>query len=769
LMAGCFSGDPFADTPAECSISRGVMCAPGWACEENLCIRICATHTDCDPGQTCAQNRCVDFVSACGEDPDDPSACQILSAGIGCDYDWQCTSGTCADGVCCDRACAGGCQGCTAALTGGEDGTCADIPEGADPREACEGPLSCDGQGACYATPKGGPCDEGFECQSGFCVDKFCCDQRCDADCTACVDQHTGVADGTCATVLEKSDPNLACEGWSTCNAEGVCSNAGLGTPCEDEWSCISGLCVDGVCCDDGCQGLCERCYDPQAPGVCTVVADAVDEDSCSTTELNCLDGICACDGGGLCKPSSAVACVQGTDCASGVCVGGICCDGACTGDCVSCNSAHTGGAQGACLAIEEGRDDLDQCLGVIACDGEGQCFARDDGAACDAAYQCASGHCVDGVCCENACEDQCARCDGVLTDERQAGQCDAISAGEDPQNECPSIATCDGARDCFDKAQGVVCAEDYECQSEWCCNGLCQGGFEAPLTNTSEDLHAVWGTASNNVYAVGNAGTVVHDDGDGGAWQVQGAGLTTNDLFDIHGSGSANIMAVGANRTALHFDGNGWSWMLFNTLVTATTTLNAVWVVDDNLAYAVGSGGTILKHTDAATGWQPMDSGTTASLNDIVRGDTFYVGGGAMQKFSCFGTVRTLEDGVWVDLEVPNPLCVTELALVRGSLEVLGYKQFTPCPFSSQIYRTVLGSRGWGSVHTYDAVARVMVGDTVLGAGSSACGNVTQFTRQSGSDPTVVETPPKAVTGIWANDACKPVMVGPQGAVVRR
>ena len=62
---------------------------------------------------------------------------------------------------------------------------------------------------------------------------------------------------------------------------------------------------------------------------------------------------------------------------------------------------------------------------------------------------------------------------------------------------------------------------------------------WEVMKSPSTEDLRGVWGTADNNVYAVGQHGTILHFDGT--AWKSQTSGATTT-LSGVWGSGASNV-----------------------------------------------------------------------------------------------------------------------------------------------------------------------------------------------------------------------------------
>ncbi len=86
-------------------------------------------------------------------------------------------------------------------------------------------------------------------------------------------------------------------------------------------------------------------------------------------------------------------------------------------------------------------------------------------GGACASSDDCASHHCVDGVCCETACADVCEACRASKTGQPD-GTCAPVSAGTDPDDECTVLGAgvcrttgfCDGKGSCGDNA-GQACS----------------------------------------------------------------------------------------------------------------------------------------------------------------------------------------------------------------------------------------------------------------------------------------------------------------------
>jgi hypothetical protein len=75
-------------------------------------------------------------------------------------------------------------------------------------------------------------------------------------------------------------------------------------------------------------------------------------------------------------------------------------------------------------------------------------------------------------------------------------------------------------------------------------------GATWSPVTsNTTVELHSVWGTGPGDAWAVGDTGTILHWDG--GAWNPSNSG-TSNALLGVWGCGVNQLWTVGRGGTVL-------------------------------------------------------------------------------------------------------------------------------------------------------------------------------------------------------------------------
>ncbi len=134
---------------------------------------------------------------------------------------------------------------------------------------------------------------------------------------------------------------------------------------------------------------------------------------------------------------------------------------------------------------------------GPLGTHASAETFAIDPlGSACTTGTSCASGFCVDGVCCDTDCSAGCFACTTALTGGTE-GTCLPASAGTDPDSDCDDSGaptctldgTCDGAGACAMYAavpctpractSGSDCASN-RCYDGICCDTICSGTCEA-------------------------------------------------------------------------------------------------------------------------------------------------------------------------------------------------------------------------------------------------------------------------------------------------
>ncbi|MBI5482183.1 MAG: hypothetical protein HY906_25230 [Deltaproteobacteria bacterium] len=391
---------------------------------------------------------------------------------------------------------------------------------------------------------RGGPCIAGSQCETFNCVDGACCESASCGPCQACNLGSPGTP-GVCSTVTNAPDSDT-CTGNYMCDALGACKLVN-GQPCGTNGTlCASGFCADGMCCNAACNGPCDQCVNP---GYCVFTAHgSLGSPSCSPyvcsggsgscptscgTDADCAPGY-LCNGT-QCMPKQPIgsACSSGENCNSTFCANGVCCDAACAGGCDVCTAALGAPADGTCTVLSAGDagqnpscspylcdgtngscptscTDDSACGAAFYCGGDGSCRARRaQGQSCNlvsdcavaGCRECASGNCVDGYCCDTACDGGCDVCNatpGTCTPVAQGGagnpSCSPYVCSGSP-GTCPGTCSTDAGcatgyycsgNTCVPKlALGTTCTLGNECISNICkddvccdsaCAGTCQG-----------------------------------------------------------------------------------------------------------------------------------------------------------------------------------------------------------------------------------------------------------------------------------------------------
>jgi len=142
---------------------------------------------------------------------------------------------------------------------------------------------------------------------------------------------------------------------------------------------------------------------------------------------------------------------------------------------------------------------------------------------------------------------------------------------------------------------------------------------WEKATTELSSHLNAIWGLSSDNILAVGNNGTIIHYNGS--SWSVLPV-QTQYDLQDVWGIEN-QFFIVGNNGILLNFQNSG----LTEITTDNATTLNAIWGTSVNNIYAAGNNGLIMRFDGQK--WNRIQAPTENNLFDIWghKNDIYAVG----------------------------------------------------------------------------------------------------------------------------------------------
>ncbi|HYD49690.1 MAG TPA: VCBS repeat-containing protein [Terriglobales bacterium] len=348
---------------------NGDRCELGEQCNSGFCVDgFCCSTRNCPSGQFCNTGSCA---------PPAPP-------GVPCSADQQCNPPNCVDGFCCTQP---------------------DCPVG----ERCDIPEM---EGMC--TPRldlGEPCAADGQCSSNFCTDGVCCQVNDCGPGRAC---DISPREGFCE-LLPTPTPTATATPTPQPN----------GFPCQRPDQCASNFCVDGTCCGTANCPPNQFCNISTENGNCSPRNDIgeccnIDSD-CRT--INCdfdsperpqgCNGACApvrtptpIGIGGLCDMTSD--CQPGLFC--NIREGGLCCVEL---ECPAGTSCRVPGSEGLCRALATPTP--------TRLPNGRPCSANNEQA-------CASGNCVNDVCCQEAACLGIDRCDifgeeGRCLPPLQAGQ----------------------------------------------------------------------------------------------------------------------------------------------------------------------------------------------------------------------------------------------------------------------------------------------------------------------------------------------------------
>ncbi len=463
------------------------------------------------------------------------------------------------------------------------------------------GPV-CPGGAGCACVGNG-------DCDSGHCLETAAgrrCGETCVSECPPL--QRCGQAPGSvdlayvcldrfarlCMPCKENKDCQAAGMSGARCLSAGAAgaycgTDCSVGEPCGNGFACIDAVDVGGV---SAAQCVPEGATDTIAAlATCSCSVNAVELAAETTCVKAGTDGG-ACPGAARClkagdlaacaaKPPQPEICNGVDDDCNGKTDEAACDDkNACTSD--TCEPAGKG-----CVATA--LPDKAACTFVPGGDAPpipGHCIAGTCvpkpvlGSACSAGGECESGFCVDGVCCNKACNGLCEACAAAKTGVKD-GACGPVQQGQDPEDECTAdpvstclfVGHCDGKGACEQYAEGTVCA-DATCDlpndakaPSLCKGGVCKAGAAIPCITSESCMFGYCSEAKCHVKPT----TDPCDDGDpctkadtcgGGVCKGQPGGCDDKNLCTIDACAadgkSCEHKAV-ADETPCSGDGQRW------------------------------------------------------------------------------------------------------------------------------------------------------------------------------------------------------------------
>jgi photosystem II stability/assembly factor-like uncharacterized protein len=161
----------------------------------------------------------------------------------------------------------------------------------------------------------------------------------------------------------------------------------------------------------------------------------------------------------------------------------------------------------------------------------------------------------------------------------------------------------------------------------------------------TAGSLRSVWGSSPNDVYIIGDGGGVWRTADQGSSWTTQTSGVT-QELDRVWGSSGGNIFIAGWGGVLLRSTNSGVTWTPLST--GTTRTLTCVWGTGANDVYAVGAAGTIIHSNGGAWMAQPGGMIGLTSVWGFSSNDLFATG-----AVPLFGTalLRSNGQGTWTDI----------------------------------------------------------------------------------------------------------------------
>ena len=266
---------------------------------------------------------------------------------------------------------------------------------------------------------------------------------------------------------------------------------------------------------------------------------------------------------------------------------------------------------------------------------------------------------------------------------------------------------------------------------------------WEDQSVTESGHFVALWGSGPGDVYALAGQ-SIYHDSGTGWAEELD-AGVI---LMDIDGASADNIYVVGEQGTLLHFTGFGWAPVVLPGGEDAY--LFGISMSSETSAVVVGYPGVVARLSGIS--WTLEHKGRDLTWRGVMG-----VAPDAVYAVAEQGTLGVYDGSEWSYLDAPGDFSPMDIcAVARDEVLVAG-----PDDGGGGVYRFD-GSR-WSNLHSTrsDLYAVWVVGAEVFAAGDA--GAMTRFDGASWADTALTS---QKFLDIWGTSGDDIFAVGEEGTI---
>jgi hypothetical protein len=288
---------------------------------------------------------------------------------------------------------------------------------------------------------------------------------------------------------------------------------------------------------------------------------------------------------------------------------------------------------------------------------------------------------------------------------------------------------------------------------------GCPKPGWTTMTSGVTVGLHGVWGSAGDDVFAVGDKGTILHFDGKSWSKMIS---PTTADLAAVFGTGPSRVFAVGKSGVVLQYAGKAWSNL---GPTSGGEDLRGVWAGASDV-WVVGAAGAIYRHD--GTKWTSLkkDSVGWRAVWGRSSSEVYVAGGAQVDRYDGSGWSTVLGP----DYEAVSAIWGNDMGLVAVGTIVgrTGLNAGAIWQESAGTWTSASGSAGssplnavWGS--TDDGAALAPRDLFVVGQS----GSVRYFDGSGWHDHSQAAGSVKNLEGVWRSDDNQLFVVGELGTIL--